>query len=81
MTPEQIEQFRNWGVPLPTRQAHGSDAEIRSNLRQLRPTQWRMAGNRLIGQTEFGELSCFVPTNVILTGTDEDGLPIFKKIV
>ncbi len=81
MSPEEIEQFQQWGKPLPTRDAHGTPEEIRSNLEQAKPTNWRMEGNKLVADTQFGPLAQYLPTDVILTGTDDEGMPTFRKVV
>lgn len=78
--PKLAELFEREGKAPPSHQPHGTDEEIAKNMKRLLPTTWRMAGNQLIGQTEMGELVQHVPTNLILTGVDDKGLPIFKKI-
>ena len=80
MTPDELESFNNWGVPLPSREVHGTDDDVRANLKPLTPTNWRMKGNWLIADTDFGELSQRIDPSYILTGTDDKGLPIFKKV-
>ena len=80
MSPEELESFKAWGVPLPSREVHGSADDVRANLKPLKPTNWRQEGNRLIADTEFGTLSQTIPTNHILTGTDDKGLPVFKNL-
>lgn len=73
--------YRKLDVPLPTADAHGTEEEIRKNMKQLLPNEWRLEGNRLIGQTEMGPLVQHIPTDYILEGTDEKGLPKFKRVV
>ncbi len=80
MSPEQLADFKNWGQPLPAREAHGTEDDIRANMKPLQPFNWRLKGNQLIADTEVGELSQTIPTDYILTGTDEQGLPVFKKV-
>lgn len=80
MTPEELESFKGWGVPLPSRESHGTDEDVRANLKPLKTNNWRMQGNWLIADTEFGELSQRIDPAYILTGTDEKGLPIFKNL-
>ena len=67
LTPPRVEQ-------------HGTEEEIREKLVELRPKQWRQEGNKLIGITDWGEVVNYLPTNVMLQGTDKDGNPIFTKI-
>lgn len=80
MTPQELESFRNWGVPPPSREPHGTEEDVRANLKPLKPHNWRLEGNWLIADTEFGELSQRIDPKYILTGTDENGLPVFKEI-
>ena len=60
---------------------HGTDEDIRSNLKPLKTWNWRQEGNLLTADTDHGILTQAIPTNVICTGTDANGLPILKKIV
>lgn len=80
MSPEEIELFKNWQAPLPAREAHGTDEDIRSQLKSVNPTNWRLEGNKLIADTQHGELGQYIPSNLILTGVDQEGLPVFKKV-
>lgn len=75
-----LKEFSRWQKPLPSIKAHGYPDEIRENLKQMKPKTWKLQGNKLIGDTEMGELAQFIPTNYVLLKTDEDGLPVFKKI-
>lgn len=76
----QEDFFRKLNVPLPSATPHFSEDEILSNMKQLKPNTWKLEGNRLIGKTELGTLVQTIPTDVVLTGTDSNGLPVFKKI-
>lgn len=78
--PKQVREFESWRKPLPSIKAHGYPDEIRENLKQMKPKTWKLQGNKLTGETEIGELAQFIPTNYVLLKTDEDGLPVFKKI-
>ncbi len=81
LTPQELEQYVSWGVPPPTTEAHGTAETIRGNLKPLKTRNWRMKGNMLIADTDEGELAQTIPTDYICTGTDENGLPILKKVV
>lgn len=78
------EAYLKWldkmGHARPAFHPHGTDDEIRSNMKQLKPTNWRQEGNELIADTELGPLINYLPTDMILTGVDEQGLPILQKI-
>ena len=83
MKPEEITNFKDWGVPLPTRDPHGTDSPenpISSNLKKLELRNWRLKGNKLIADTDMGEYAFLIPPNRIMTGTNKYGLPILKKI-
>lgn len=79
---ERIQAFyRKHGKAPPKHWEHGTEQEIRENMVRLRPGSWRLEGNQLIGQTELGTLVQTVPSDVILVGTDDDGLPMFKRVI
>ena len=73
-------EFSKWGKEPPRSYSHGTIEDIRGNLKRLQPNSWRLEGNKLIGQTEMGELVQFIPTNYILEGTDDQGLPKLVKL-
>lgn len=79
--PKQVKEFEMWQKPLPAIKVHGYPDEIRENLKRLQPKTWRLEGNKLTGDTEMGPLVQFIPTNYLLTGTDDNGLPVFKKVI
>ena len=68
------------GVEAPTHSAHMTDEQIQEHSKKLLPRSWKLEGNKLKGQTDMGELVLFIGTDYILTGTDEQGLPILKKV-
>lgn len=71
------------GVDPPKRTQHGTDSPedpISNKMRQLKPTNWRQNGNRLIADTEMGTLVRFIPTDRLFTGVDKEGNPQFRKI-
>lgn len=79
---ERIQAFyKKHGKEPPKHFEHGTEEDIANNMKRLRPEAWKLEGNQLVGETEFGTLRQTVPTDMILTGTDEDGRPIFKKVV
>lgn len=73
--------FEELGIPAPTSDPHGTEQDIQKNMTRLMPTSWRQEGNQLIGETSMGRLVQTIPTNKILVGTDDKGLPIFRDIV
>lgn len=83
MTPEELQQFADWKVPPPTRDPHGEDSwahPASARLKSANPRNWRLFGNELTADTDFGKYVHFIPTDLIMTGIDDDGLPILKKI-
>lgn len=78
-----LKWFDRHGKKRPDHFEHGLDSKddpISKKLKKLKPSSWRMEGNKLIGETEMGSLVQFLPTNIICTGTDEEGMPILQKI-
>lgn len=73
--------IRKLGAAPPVAIPHGTDEDIRDKLTPLKPNSWKLEGNKLTGMTEMGLLVQMIPTDYILTGTDEKGLPVFKKVI
>lgn len=80
LDPKTRKEFEDWGVEVPTSDHHGTEEDIRAQLRPMMPRNWRMEGNMLIGDTDLGVFQQRMPTNVILTGTDAEGKPVFKTL-
>lgn len=79
---DQLKWYDRYNKARPTHIPHGVNSdELDKHMRRLQPESWRLEGNQLIGMTEMGPLVQVIPPDVILTGTDEDGLPIFEKVV
>lgn len=79
-----VQQYSRWGKKPPTVHEHGVTRQdildyLAANPLQI--TDWHMEGNKLIGDTEFGPFVQFLPTDYILSGIDEKGLPILTKVV
>lgn len=72
-------------TPAPSAESHEVvdtfENPLGDRLSQLLPNSWRLEGNELIGQTELGELRQRISTDYILTGTDEKGLPKFRRVI
>lgn len=84
MDEKLVKYYKMLGVQLPAVESHGVDSPESPQSDRLKkeiPTNWRLEGNKLIGDTEFGPIAQMIPTDVLLVGTDSEGLPIFKKIV
>jgi hypothetical protein len=78
---EDTEWFRKLQLAPPSVAPHGTDEDIRAQLKPLKTWGWTLAGNQLTAQTDHGPLTQTIPTGFICMGTDEKGLPILEKIV
>lgn len=77
----QEDQFRKWNVPVPSAIPHLTEDEIKQHLKPMLPGKWRAEGNQLIAETENGVHVQTIPSDQLLIGTDEKGMPVFRKIV
>jgi hypothetical protein len=78
-----LKDFDYWKIPRPSHDAHGTDSlekPISEQLRSVKPRNWRQQGNQLIADTDWGPLVQTIPVDYLLDGTDERGLPKFKKV-
>lgn len=79
---DQLKWYDKVGRARPTHIAHGiSSDNLHEHMRQLLPHSWKLEGNLLSGMTDMGPLVQTIPTDYILTGTDDRGLPVFEKVV
>lgn len=76
----QSDFYNKLKLPVPEAIAHGTEKDISELLEKLEPKSWRLEGNRLIAETDQGTLVNLIPTDRIMTGTDDKGLPVFAKI-
>jgi hypothetical protein len=78
---DQLKWYDKQGKARPTHISHGVNAdELHEHMRQLKPHKWRLHGNMLEGETDMGMLVQRIPTDYILEKTDDNGLPVFRKI-
>lgn len=68
------------GVAPPQSFPHGSDDDIRANMQIAKAKRWFQRGNELVAETDLGEVVNFLPTDMMLKGVDENGLPILEKL-
>jgi hypothetical protein len=74
-------QYEKWGVAPPARQPHGSDDDI---AKHLQPTKhkWHQEGPVLICTScPFPHATEPIFKDYILQGTDDQGLPMLKKLL
>lgn len=78
---QTLKWFERYGLKKPEHVSHGvTPDDIGDRLRQLKPYAWRLEGNKLIGLTDMGNLVQTIPTDYVLEGRSENGLPRFRKI-
>jgi hypothetical protein len=78
---DELKEFAQWGVAPPSHEQHGVTPDnIRDMLEPAQVTRWWLEGNELCAESQHGFFRQTIPTNMILTGTDDQGLPVFKKI-
>lgn len=78
---KELTQFDRWEKSRPKSDTHGSEEDISRHMVRLMPTKWEQQGNQLIGYVGDTRVVNIIPTNMLLQGTDEQGLPILKKVV
>lgn len=69
------------GIEPPTSVSHGvRDEDTRGRLLPANPRDWRLEGNVLHCMTDHGPVAQTIPTDYIMRGIGEDGLPVLTKI-
>jgi hypothetical protein len=77
---KELRWYDRMGVQRPSHQPHGTIEDIQASMSQAKAKNWRMEGNKLIADTDMGELVQWLPTDIICKGTDDQGLPILTRI-
>lgn len=78
---KELKLYEKLGIKAPESISHGTDLKDFNELaRKLKPYSWKLTGNQLRGMTDMGELVQTIPSDRILVGTDEQGMPIFQKV-
>ena len=82
MLPErELKWYDKHGKTRPDHQAHLRDDQISDSIQKLTPHTWRQEGNKLIGEVADGtRFVQTIPTDRLLSGVDDDGLPTFRKV-
>lgn len=78
---DELEMYQRWGAEAPSHDEHGTIEEIRERMVRARAHQWYLEGNELVAETNHGPIRQRIPTDYILTGTDKNNLPVFKKVI
>lgn len=81
---KELQWYDKVKQPRPSHEEHGVadtwESPLSEKLVRAHPTNWHMVGNVLHCDTEYGPFTQVMPTNYILTGTDDQGLPTFKVL-
>jgi hypothetical protein len=75
-----LKWFERNGLQKPEHIPHGKQADLEARLVPATVSSWRLEGNQLIAETNYGPHVQTIPTDYILVGTDENNLPVLKKI-
>lgn len=75
-----LKWYDKHGLPRPAHIEHGKEEDLRDKFEKMHAKSWRQEGNKLIATTPAGEVVNYLPTDVMLKGTDEDNNPILEKI-
>lgn len=82
---KELKWFDKVKKSRPSHEEHGVADTFENPLSEQlidgKPRNWRMEGNELICDTDFGPLRQRIPTDYICKGTDKKGLPILVKVV
>lgn len=81
---KDLKWFDRMNLRRPTHTEHGLEDTVENPLsKQLirfRTSNWRRDGNMLVCDTDNGPLTQYLDPAYIVLGTDDDGLPILKKV-
>ena len=77
---KELRQYDRWGKARPTSDPHGTPEEIRANMKRAVTSNWRLEGNVLHADSDFGPIVQTIDPGYICKGTDDEGLPILVKL-
>ncbi len=72
--------FERHNLTPPSHTPHGNLDDLADKMRPVKIRSWRLEGNRLVAETDMGRLVNYIDPNVIMTGVDDNNLPIFRRI-
>jgi hypothetical protein len=82
---QELQFYDRNRVARPFHEEHGIrdtyENPLSEQLKSGNPRNWRLEGNQLKCDTDFGPLTQIIPTDYICTGTDNAGLPTFRKVL
>lgn len=79
---KQLKEFDDWEKDRPSHDEHGEDSwqhPMGERLTQAKCWNWRMEGNQLYCDTDFGPMRQTILTSHILVG-EKNGQPLFREI-
>lgn len=74
------EWYISKGVEPPEHISHGQEEDIKAKMANIKHGKWTQQGNVVTCGVCPYRHSSIVPVNVLLTGTDDNGLPMFKEL-
>lgn len=82
---KQLRFYDDHRVARPSHEEHGladtHENPLSEQLPRGNPRNWRMEGNLLICDTDFGVMSQAIDPSYICHGTDDAGLPILRRVL
>jgi len=76
----QTDFFNKYKLTPPETVSHGTEDDISKKVTKLECRNWRLEGNRLIADTDMGPLVNIIPSNFIMTGVDNENMPVLEEI-
>lgn len=76
--------YSRLGLEKPSHSPHITEEELQKKFEELKLNthhQWHQSGREIYCDCEVGHHASYIPTNKLLIGTDQKGLPIFRDIV
>lgn len=82
MQPEKTveELYQELGLTPPESIKHLTEEELREKLKIEAHHSWKQQGTMLFCNCEIGHHTTNIPPTHILTGTDEQGMPILREV-
>ena len=82
---KELKWFDRMKVKRPAHFEHGledtAENPLSKQLVKLRTWDWKRDGNYITCMTDQGKLTQYLDPSYIVLGTDDDGMPILKKLV
>lgn len=82
---KELKDFERWHKTPPSLKSHGLEDSpehpLSEQLLEAHPRNWKLQGNELLCDTDFGPLRQRIPTDYIMKGLDKAGLPNLVKVI